>query len=448
MNRGERSALRKLRVDRATSDSSANEPEGSHLGRRARPRSVRRSRAVVLGASVLTFAALVATTERAHADPLRLRADAYAQTESPVGMLVVRGDDRLRSWIDAEAVAWLAVTDAPNVTGDVQTLTVRVRDPLGRGEIRVGRFLESAGAIRPMHIDGVRALGRAAELGTTVEVFAGSPVVPRFGSRQYDYAIGGRAGQAIGTWMNVGLAYVMRRNDGQLLDHEIGPDLMITPARWFDLAARAAFDLVHTGPTDALASIGLRKGDLRVELFGTHRSASRMLPATSLFSVLGDHPATTSGGTIKYRAAPRLDLLFTGATIYQNDDTDGSHLGAYATARANLALDDAWAGNVGVELRRWSVFNANWWGARLIASVPLPAKLRASTELELVRFDDSPDTTPQGSNKFRPWALLAASYRGLPQWDFAGAVEYTRTRDDRNEYHAMARATFAFERTK
>jgi hypothetical protein len=456
MNRGERSALRKLRVDRATSESNANEPEGSHLprlARCARPLGVRRSSARIASASLLTLAAIggiaTATERQAKADPLRLRADAYAQTDSPVGMLVVRGDDRLRPWIDAEAVAWLGVTDAPNVTGDVQTLTVRVRDPGGRGEVRVGRFLESAGAIRPLHIDGVRALGRAAEMGTTLELFAGSPVVPRFGARQFDYALGGRAGQQIGTWLTFGLAYVMRRNDGQLLDHEIGPDLMIAPVRWFDMAARAAFDLVHTGPTDALVSIGLRTGDLRVELFGTHRSAGRMLPATSLFSVLGDHPATTSGGTLKLRAAPRLDLLATGATIYQNDDADGSHLGAYATARANLALDDAWAGNVGIELRRWSVFNAKWWGARLIASVPVPGQLRLSTELEIVRFDDVPDTAPTtSSNKFRPWALVAASYRGFPRWDFAGAVEYTRTRDDRNEYHAMARATFAFERTK
>lgn len=407
----------------------------------------RRSLALASSALVAAAIATCADAPRAHADPLRLRADAYAQTSSPVGMLVVRGEDRLRPWIDAEAVAWLAVTDAPGLTGDVQTLTVRVRDPGGRGEIRAGRFLQAAGAIRPLHLDGVRAHGRMIETGTTLELFAGSPVVPRFASRQFDYAVGGRVGQAIGSWLNVGLSYVMRRNAGILYDQEIGPDVAIAPARWFDMAARASFDLVHGGPTDALVSIGLRKGDVRVELFGTHRSAGRMLPATSLFSMLGDHPATTSGGTFKWRAAPRLDLLATGAVMYQNDDADGSHVGAYATARANLALDDEWTGNVGVELRRQSLFGAYWTGLRALASVPVTKTLRVAAEGELARFDDAPATAP-GASLYRPWGLLAVAYRGFPRWDFAGAVEYSRTRDARNEYHAMARATYAFERTK
>jgi hypothetical protein len=406
-------------------------------------------RSLTLAASTLAVAAIVtcADAPRAHADPLRLRADAYAQTSSPVGMLVVRGDDRLRPWIDAEAVAWLAVTDAPGVTGDVQTLTVRVRDPGGRGEVRVGRFLESAGAIRPLHIDGVRGFGRLIETGTTLEVFGGAPVVPRFASRQFDYAVGGRVGQNIGAWMNVGLAYVMRRNAGLLYDQEIGPDVSIAPVRWFDMAARAAWDLSSGGLTDALVSIGLRKGDVRVELFGTHRSAGRMLPATSLFSMLGDHPATTSGATFKWRAAPRLDLLATASMLYQNDDADGHHIGASATARANLALDDEWKGNVGLELRRQSIFDSYWTGLRALASVPVTKDVRVSAEGELAHFDDPLPYAPNAS-RWRPWGLLAASYRGLPRWDFAAAAEYTRTRDARNEYTGMARVTHAFERTK
>ena len=37
--------------------------------------------------------------------------------------------------------------------------------------------------------------------------------------------------------------------------------------------------------------------------------------ATSLFSVLGDFPSTSAGGTIRWRAAPRLELLGTGAGL-------------------------------------------------------------------------------------------------------------------------------------
>ncbi len=432
MNRVERSALRRPRVSRA-------------LG-------------LAVGSLAGALVAFSSVEPAAQADPLRLRADAYAQTDAPVGMLVVHGDDQVMPWVDAEAVAWLGFGDNPNfLSGDVQTLTVRVRDPEGRGEVRVGRFLETAGALMPEHIDGVRALGRIASTGTTMELFGGAPVVPEFGARQFDYIVGGRIGQSVSDWLSFGLSYATRRNDGQLLDQEFGPDVLFAPARWFDLAARASFDLVHTSPTEANVSMGFRKGDLRLELFSTHRDASRLLPATSLFTVLGDHPATTSGGTVTYRAAPRLQLVLTGAGIYQNTDPDypgdttTHQLGAYATGRATLALDDKAAGSLGVELRRWSVATAQWWGARFVAIVPIVAKVRASTELEIVRFDDVPDTTPPytgSTNKFRPWGLFALSYSGMPRWDFAGALEYSRTRDDRNEYNAMARATYAFEQPK
>ncbi len=337
----------------------------------------------------------------ASADPLRLRADAIATTSSPVGLVMLQGEDRTRPWLDAEAVAWLGagVHTDPGVTGDALVLTVRVRDPKGRGEIRAGRFVYSAGAIRPLHIDGARALGRVPSTGTAVELFGGTPVVPRFGERPCDLAVGGRVSQSAFDALTIGAAYMVRRRDGALLDREVGPDFAFAPTPWLDVAGRAAFDLVHRGPTDALASIAVRSGDLRVEGFGTHRSPSRLLPATSLFSVLGNVPSTTAGGTIRYRAAPRLDLIGTAAAVGQGDE-----LGAYATGRALLALDDGWAGTLGLEVRRQSFGATEWSGVRVLARWPLAANLGATTEVELVRPD-----RPPGASPVWPWALVALS---------------------------------------
>lgn len=374
---------------------------------------------------------------RADGDPLRLRSDALVQTRSPVGLLILRGEDRAKPWLDVETIAWIGARDTADATGDVQTLTVRVRDPRGLGEARIGRFVFMSGAIRPVHIDGVRALGRA-PFGTTVELFGGAPVVPRFGSRLFDFAAGGRVGQHITNNFIIGFAYSMFRKDGRLADQEIGPDFAASPTKWLDVAGRMAIDLVTKGPSDALLSVGAHNKEGRIEGFLTHRSPARILPSTSLFSVLGDIPSTTAGGTVRYRVAPRLDLLGTGGALFQGED-----LGGFFTGRASLALDDEWAGTLGVEVRRQHLGSARWSGARALLSMPLYSAFRLATEVEVVRPDDQ-----QGGTRLWPWALVALGYRAPRGWDFAGGVEVVGTRDDRRELHALLRVSYSFERVR
>jgi hypothetical protein len=391
---------------------------------------------IIKGIACASMIFVTARTTRVEADPLRLRSDALVQTRSPVGFLMLRGEDRARPWLDVETVAWIG-SGSDGASGDVQTLTVRARDPKGLGEVRVGRFVFMTGAIRPVHIDGVRALGRA-PFGTTLELFAGAPVAPRFGSRMFDFAGGGRLGQQLGTFANLGVSYRLFRKDGRLADQEVGPDLAIAPNKWLDVAARMAIDLVTRGPSDALVSIGAHNHEGRVEGFVTHRSPARILPSTSLFSVLGDIPSTTTGGTARYRVAPRLDLLGTGAAIFQGQD-----LGSMFTGRASLALDDDWAGTASVEVRRQYLGTARWSGARALLSIPILSSFRFATELEMVRPDDQ-----QGRTRLWPWALFALGYRAPRGWDFAGGVEIVGTRDDRRELHALLRVSYAFERVR
>lgn len=391
-------------------------------------------RRIKLVVAACAFAGL--GSRSAGAEPLRLRGDALVQTRSPVGLLVLRGEDKLRPWLDAETVTWLGVTDAPAGTGDVLTLSVRMRDLKSGSEMRAGRMLVSMGAVRPLQIDGARGLVRAFG-GTTAEAFGGFPVVRRFDYRTFDWAAGGRVGQQVGDTATFGASYLQRRSDGHPSDEEAGADLAYTPSPTFTAASRAAFDLVTRGLTDALVSASVQGKDLRTEIFTTHRSPGRLLPSTSLFSVLGDYAATSFGGTLRWRAFPRLELVATGSGQIQNVEIGGQGLG-----RATLALDDAWASYLGLEARRVDFNGARWTGARAIASIPLRSRLRAATELELVVPDD-----PRGRGAVWPWGLGALSWRSDGGWETAAAVEASSGPENRSEVHVLARLSYAFDRS-
>jgi cytidyltransferase-like protein len=91
-----------------------------------------------------------------------LRADAVAETQAPAGLVVLQGQDKVRPWFDAEGLVWAGSRSYPNAdaTADVLVLSMRLREPHGWGELRAGRFVVAAGAIRPVQIDGASALGR------------------------------------------------------------------------------------------------------------------------------------------------------------------------------------------------------------------------------------------------------------------------------------------------
>jgi hypothetical protein len=140
------------------------------------PARVRWSVAVVtVGASLWV--------SRSHGEPLRLRADAIADTQSerqsPTGLVVLQGQDNMRSWLDAEGLVWAGAK--PDPTGDVLVLALHLREPHGYGELRLGRFVVATGAIFPVQIDGAEAIGRT-PWGLSLEAFGGAPV-GRFSSK-------------------------------------------------------------------------------------------------------------------------------------------------------------------------------------------------------------------------------------------------------------------------
>jgi hypothetical protein len=393
--------------------------------------SGRRRRRLVAGATVC--AAWLSSNARA--DPLRLRADAIAESQgtlSPAGLVVLQGQDAMRPWVDAEAVVWAGAK--PGWTGDVLVLRMRLREPHGYAELRAGRFVLATGAVRPVQIDGAHVIGRA-PWGSVIETFGGVPVVPRFGARAYDWLAGGRLAESMASVATVGVSYIQRRQYGDISDEEIGVDFAAAPARWLDVAAFGSYDVTSPGIAEARASAAARWTDWRLELFASQVSPGRLLPATSLFSVLGDLPSQSIGATVRFRAAPRLDLLASGA----GQDVGGS-LGENGWVRATLRLDDRGSGNVGAEVRRVDLTSSRWTGVRVIGVLPLGIGFRYSSEIEIV-VPDSAD----GRGLAWPWGLCALSWRSPDGWEIAGALEASATPLHRYESDALLRLSRALE---
>lgn len=356
------------------------------------------------------FLLLWFVSEHANGQTYRLRADAYASAGAvPTGLIFLQAEARKPSIFDSEAAVWVG---SGETSADVLVMAVRARDPLGRAEARVGRMMISMGAIRPVHLDGANAMIRT-PWGTSFEVFGGLPVTFAAAPRDYTWTIGGRAAQRMGQKATIGFSYFQARAEGKKSFEEIGFDGAASFGRRFDGAFTTSIDLLRVGIADARISLATRFDPLRIELFAVRRSPSRLLPATSLFSALGDVPSDRAGGSIFWRAAPRLDIRGEGAF-----ESLGDALGGQFFLRTALRLDDQGNGVLGLEIRRQGAPTAAWTGIRGTARLPITALLFASTEVELVWPDD-----PKDRGNIWPWGLVALRYAPAPFWEISGAVE-------------------------
>lgn len=385
-------------------------------------------RPLALGAWLAACLASLAPTPAARADGYRLRADALAAVQSPVGLLVLAADGTPRPWLSAEALVWVGA--GAESEADALVIALRMRAPDGRGEARLGRFVLSAGALRPVHMDG--AHGRVQVLGRWfAEGFGGMPVVPGFGARAYDWLAGARVGRALGDWGSVGLGYLHQRDRGLVSVEELGIDAGGALTDSLDAAGRVAVDLVHPGVSEAHVSASVRRGAWRVEIYGAHRSPMRLVPATSLFSVLGDVPARKLGAVVRWRAAPRLDVSAdAGARA-------GERVAPDLALRALLRLDARGHAAASAELVRDGL--GAWTGVRAALRAPLPAALALALELELARPDE-----PAGRGSLWPWALAAASWQRAG-WEAALALEASASPEYRHRVDLLARLSRRWE---
>lgn len=377
----------------------------------------------------LVIALVLATAAPAAAEPLRLRGDALATAQSPSGLLVLEAGDLARSWLGAEALVWTGVGD--EAEADALVVLVELRDPGKRGSLRLGRQVVVAGGLRPLHVDGASARAHL-PFRFEVEGFAGLPVVPRLGPRAFDWAVGGRVARPFGP-ARLGLAFLERRDRGALHTQELAADGG-WQVRRVDVAASAAWDLIASGLAEARLSAARRRRSVRVEAFAIHRSPAHLLPATSLFSVLGDVPSRVAGADVRWRAAPRLDVGGSAGLRFIDGD-----VGEDLAMRTTLRLDDRGAGSVGLELRREGAIDGGWTGLRGFGRVPIRPRWSAAAELELAIPDEG-----GARGTAWPWGLAGITWRPT-DWELAGAVEAGASPEHRWRVDALLRLTRRWE---
>lgn len=381
----------------------------------------------------LAVAIVLVLGERVLADPLTLRADALATTQSPAGLVMLETDDKVSSTVSAEAVVWTAASPLPGEhAGDVLVIALRARTADGMASTQIGRFVAVLGAIRPLQIDGAAARVQLPHRFTT-EAYAGIPVLPGLGTgRAWDWVAGGRVSRRLGDYGSVGIAMMEQRDAGQLASEEVGADAGFALGKHDDVGARFAYDLANPAVADAeLTARHVHDRSLRFDLYAGYRAASHLLPATSLFTVLGDVPAERGGARATWKAAPRLELTADAGVRRAGDD-----LAPALAARARLALDDSKRSALTGEVRRDGASDDAWTGVSGAARIALPYALSASTELELVIPDS--DRTPGGRYRGRawPWALAALGW-DHGAWHAAAALEASSSPESRARLDAL-----------
>jgi hypothetical protein len=201
-----------------------------------------------------------------------------------------------------------------------------------------------------------------------------------------------------------------------LVTEELGADAGFAITKRDDVGARAAYDVANPGIAEIALTASHRGKSVRSEAYAIHREASHLLPATSLFSVIGDVPSQRAGAVFTWRFAPRLDLIAdTGARKIDDD------YGLELVGRARLRLDDRGTSMLGGEVRRSGVADDEWTGLRGIARIALGRGFTASTELELVIPD-----VDRGRGRLWPWALAALSWES-GDWQAGLAAEASST---------------------
>lgn len=389
-------------------------------------------RVLLLCAGVLAWSCAAPFGARVAAQPHTVGAEVWGQANPGVGLLVLQGSTRKYPYVDAEALLWAGVGEENEI--DALVISVRVRDAQGRADVNLGRFILSTGAVRAVHIDGGIATFRA-PWKTNLEVFGGAPVVGSVDSRAGDWMVGGRLSQGLGKRGTLGASYYYRTDASQRADQEVGADFALQATDRISMAFSFSWEILNPGLANLQGTISAltKNRKVRGELFVQRRSPVRLLSQTSLFTVLGDVPATAAGGNVRWRAAPRLDLWFTAALQDAAED-----LGYSGTVRGVLRLDDDGKGSIVGEIRRQDVARAAWTGLRTAAVIPLHPKVGLMPELEIV-IPDNPSEQPGG---VWPWGRLAMRFEPGRGWAIAAAGEASSNPFQRYEIRVLARASY------
>jgi hypothetical protein len=384
-------------------------------------------------ATGLSIAALLSSAA-ARAQLTTLTLEGWGQTYRPAALANFEARARDYPWVAFEVQLWTG--QGPRMdgaTGELVVMTARLNEPTGHLDARLGRFVLSTGAVRPVHIDGgsVRVSGA---WGTALEAFGGVPVLPRYASRSYDWLVGGRLSQRVGRWGALGASFVERRQHGARTAQEIGADLVAYALRDLSVSGRFSYDLVSRGVSEVQASGSYGSPDRRIELFTSVRNASLILPLTSLFSVLSDAVSLQAGASGRYRVAPRLRV---GALAGYR--AQGDLAGVRLRFDATLWLDDEGSGAIEGAITRDGVEGQQWTGLRALFYRDVIERLRVMAELELVRSDR--DDAALG--RIWPWGRVSGRYSFLEHFSISVGAEGSASPQFVRLFQGLVRLAYA-----
>ena len=381
--------------------------------------------------SAFACALLWLASARATAQPgpfVPVASDLLLQGRPAEGLLILRSGYQNSPLIDADTLVFVGANER-NPYGDVLTVSVGVREPHGWGSARLGRFLLSTGAVRPVHMDGVTLHART-PFDTHLELFGGAPVVRELGARAFDWLAGGRLSQRVlEERVGVGVSYLQRRDAGELAQHEVGADLSLRPVHWLAVSALASWDMLSAGLAEGRINAVAYASRGQVELHASRRVASRLLPATSLFSVISRAPSSELGASARYRLFPRLALIPFGAL----EGLD-SHWGYRATLRTVLNLTAAEGGRLSLEASRRKLAREGYSAGLVQLELPSVASVVAHASFELVASDH-----PDGRGAVWPWARVGASYPLASAWLLSGALGWRASPEYKSDLYALVR---------
>jgi hypothetical protein len=401
----------------------------------------------ILAAAAALALLWVGPTAKVRAQPHSVGAELWGQLDPNVGLIILEGSTRKYPYVDAEALVWGGAGMPQFGLGDNEftfealVVSVKVRDPRGIIDTRLGRFILGTGAVRAVQLDGGHVMLRAPSR-THFEVFGGVPVEGDIEGRRDDWMVGGRISQGLGNRGVLGASYYNRYNFAQRSDEEVGADFALRVARWLDMSAKMSWEIVNPGLAEVLGTISAQTKNrkLRGEVFATQRSPTRLLQQTSLFTVLGDVGALKTGGNLFWGAAPRLDLWLEGAALNAQESW-----GWMGFVRGVLRTDDEGKGSVLGELRFQDLPGAKWTGIRLAAVIPLfedhEQTLGLMPEVEIVVPEERNDQT----GVVWPWGRLALRWAHEKGWSLAAAAEASSNQYQSIDVRGLARV--AYQRT-
>ena len=259
-----------------------------------------------------------------------------------------------------------------------------------RGPVRftLGRQHIIPGVGRMTLIDGANARLDAGA-GLSLQGFFGWTVHPQLRHRTENWQGGGRLAfnlQPLGQLGEVGLAYLLRRQAGQVHRHELGADLVtvIGTTRWVGAAVVTPRDgdteLVEARLAGTLGagrsfSVTLDLERVRPALF---------LPMSSIFTVFTNAAHDSIGLEAHWSPSPYWTLDASGHGLI----LDGESLGYRAALRAVTFREAARRSLIGAELRRVDELDNGYVRGRLFTGLQLLEAVRVSADTFAYRFDN------------------------------------------------------------